>query len=362
MAVRADRQKATPLRVAVIGAGRMVRWHVRAARRAGAELAAIVDLDENRAREAAASLGITVAARRLSTIVEAGRLDAVHIATPASAHSALVREAIAAGLHVLVEKPLAETAKETEALVQLAEHARVVLCPVHQLPFQDGALKAAAGIAIIGKPAAIAMRLFSAGGTGLDRSAMDWVVGEILPHPLSVLCAFWPDAPLDAHWWSVYSPAPGELMFAGEHAGALLSITISLSGRPPRLDMTIAGARGSIDIDFFHGYRVFSVGRVSRMQKTLQPFATASAHLMLAGLNLAGRALRGETAYPGLDRLVERFYAAVCGMAGSPIAAAETVAIAAARDSMLMRLAQLRAGQLPAAVAIAESRTRDAVP
>ena len=339
---RTDHPVAGKLRVAVVGAGRMGQWHGRAARRSGAEIVAVVDLDTTRAVRLAADFGVSAVGADLFAMAEAGRLDAVHIATPAASHANLVHQAIAARIHVLVEKPLTETAREAEQLFELARKCGVLLCPVHQLPFQDGALKAAAELPAIDKPVAIDMRIFSAGGVGLSSSAFDWVIGEILPHPLSTLRALWPHAPLAAGEWSVQSPAAGELALAGDHAGALLSVVLSLSARPPRLDMTIAGRQGSIDINFFHGYRVHLRGWGSRLQKIVQPLAVNAAHLTTAGINLAGRTLRRETAYPGLGRLVDCFYAAVRGAAPSPIAAADALAVAAARDTIMARLTEMR--------------------
>jgi predicted dehydrogenase len=58
-------------------------------------------------------------------------VDAVSIATPPSTHHDLVRQALEAGKHVLVEKPLATSSVEAEFLVELAERRELVLMPGH---------------------------------------------------------------------------------------------------------------------------------------------------------------------------------------------------------------------------------------
>jgi predicted dehydrogenase len=58
-------------------------------------------------------------------------VDAVVIATPPATHAALGLKAIAAGKHVLIEKPLATTTADALSLVEAAEEARVVLMPGH---------------------------------------------------------------------------------------------------------------------------------------------------------------------------------------------------------------------------------------
>ena len=58
-------------------------------------------------------------------------VDAVSIATPPRTHYPLVRQALEAGKHVLVEKPLATNSVDAEALVDLAERKGLVLMPGH---------------------------------------------------------------------------------------------------------------------------------------------------------------------------------------------------------------------------------------
>lgn len=58
-------------------------------------------------------------------------LEAIVVATPVSSHAALARAALEAGKHVLVEKPLARSSAEAEALAALAERRGKVLMPGH---------------------------------------------------------------------------------------------------------------------------------------------------------------------------------------------------------------------------------------
>lgn len=64
-------------------------------------------------------------------------IDAIAIATPASTHAALAREALLAGKHILVEKPLALTAHETAALLSLAAEQRRVMLVDHTFIFSE---------------------------------------------------------------------------------------------------------------------------------------------------------------------------------------------------------------------------------
>src|SRR5436190_20359333 len=90
------------------------------------QVTALVDRDAERARELASAYGI----RRVESSMEpfaAGSVDGVVIATPPAHHAPGTLQAVACGFHVFVEKPMATTAHEAEAMVAAAERAGVVL-------------------------------------------------------------------------------------------------------------------------------------------------------------------------------------------------------------------------------------------
>jgi predicted dehydrogenase len=108
------------LRIGVIGLG---YWGPKLAeafsRLDGARLAAVCDLDQARLARTRAQFPGVFAAREAERLF--GRtLDAVVISTPARSHYALARQALELGMHVFVEKPLATTPRECEALIRLA--------------------------------------------------------------------------------------------------------------------------------------------------------------------------------------------------------------------------------------------------
>lgn len=335
---RIPQPSSRPLRVAIIGAGLMGYWHARAARDLGAELVAVVDPDPKRATALARKLRIGATAADASDILQKGRIDAVHICAPSRSHADLTCQAIECGIHALVEKPLVESAEETQRLLDDASRKAVVLCPVHQIAFQDGVAGAAKVLGELGDLSMIDIRICSTGGYGRTGQELDTIIGDVLPHPLSILRRLWPDISVEPERWLVSSTRPGECMIAGTHAGALLSIAISLHARPTRFEMDVAGSRGSLYLDFFHGFYVGYNGRASRLHKAARPFTVAMKLFGSASLNLLGRGLRGETAYPGLRSLTRAFYAAARGEGPAPISAQDIIAVAAARDAILIDL------------------------
>ncbi|MEK6243632.1 MAG: Gfo/Idh/MocA family oxidoreductase [Pseudomonadota bacterium] len=113
------------LRTAVIGVGYMGKFHAeKLAASTDAELVAVVDADAARAKEVAAALGCAHEADYRTLL---SRVDAVCVAVPTEKHHAVVRACLEAGVHVLVEKPLARTLDEADALLALARAKGLVL-------------------------------------------------------------------------------------------------------------------------------------------------------------------------------------------------------------------------------------------
>ncbi len=117
-------------RIAVVGAGLVGRRHVEAIRMsARAELAIIVDPAEA-GRAFAEAIGAPWAAS-LEEMIDAGGVDGAILATPNQAHVEGGLACVAAGLPVLVEKPLASDAESGRRLVEAAAAASVPLAVGH---------------------------------------------------------------------------------------------------------------------------------------------------------------------------------------------------------------------------------------
>ena len=132
---------AAPLRVGLAGLGSMGRNHLRhLAAREGCVLAAVADPVADVLADAVAKTGAAGFADPLAMIEEA-ELDAVVIASPTTTHAELAGAAIARGLPLLVEKPLAATVEEGIALVEAARAADVPLQVGHVERFNPAVLE-----------------------------------------------------------------------------------------------------------------------------------------------------------------------------------------------------------------------------
>ena len=116
---------AEPLRAVVVGPGYIGPVHADALRRNGVAVVGLVGSGSAAGQARAVALGIPYFAD-LAAALAAGPVDCVHVATPNALHAPLVRQALAAGKHVLCEKPLAMDAAEGAELLRLAEAAGVV--------------------------------------------------------------------------------------------------------------------------------------------------------------------------------------------------------------------------------------------
>jgi predicted dehydrogenase len=115
----------TRLRCAVVGAGYLGRFHAQKyAAIPDCELVGIADPSAEARSRVAAELGVAGYEDHRELL---GKVDAVSVATPTALHHAVARDFLAAGAHVLVEKPITATAAQARELIALAASRRVVL-------------------------------------------------------------------------------------------------------------------------------------------------------------------------------------------------------------------------------------------
>ena len=174
------------LRVAVIGYGywgpNLVRNFV-----AGPRTSVVAIVDHNPAhRELARSAHPQIrVVEELSQVLDSPELDAIAMATPLATRFELARSALLAGKHVLVEKPLAASIEQAEALVQLAAAQRRVLMVDHTLVYTGAARKIRELIAAgeLGRVHYIDAVRINLGRVRPDLS----VIWDLAPHDLTVM-------------------------------------------------------------------------------------------------------------------------------------------------------------------------------
>jgi predicted dehydrogenase/nucleoside-diphosphate-sugar epimerase len=134
------------LRVAIVGAGYVATHHIAALKRLDwVEIVGICDNQLDAARALANRFHIPLAVAALADLA-AVNPQSVHVLTPPSSHAALTLQALEMGCHVLVEKPMADTVADCEAMIATARKNGRVLGVNHSDLFDPVIMQALAAV------------------------------------------------------------------------------------------------------------------------------------------------------------------------------------------------------------------------
>ncbi len=236
------------LRTALIGCGKVGHIHARALRQLPeSEFVAVCDAQPERAEDFAGRYGVRPFTDG-GTMFREATVHAVLIATPHPLHAAPALAAAAAGVHVLVEKPLAATLADCDAMLASAQRAGTHLAVISQRRFYEPVqrMKAAIDAGKIGRPVLGVFTMYSWRDEAYYRSdpwrgKWDTEGGGVLvnqsPHQLDLLLWFMgPIEEVSGYWANLNHPtievedtAVAVLRFKN---GGLGAIVTSLSQRP----------------------------------------------------------------------------------------------------------------------------------
>ena len=169
------------IRVAVVGAGDFGRNHIRVYRELpNVELAGIIDTNSERAQKVATEFGCAI----IASVAELrSHVDAVSVTVPTSEHARVGCEVLAMGLDALVEKPIASSLNEADALVAAAHKHGRILQIGHVERFNPAVLAAEK---LIERPLFFEVHrlgVFSARSLDID------VIFDVMIHDLDILLA-----------------------------------------------------------------------------------------------------------------------------------------------------------------------------
>jgi predicted dehydrogenase len=150
-----------------------------------ARLEWLCDLDGSRLSGMEARFPRTRLTQHLGDVLEDDEVEAVVVATPVPTHAEVARQALGAGKHVFLEKPMALNASEAEELVELAAGRGRVLMPGHLLLYHPGVakLKALIDFGDLGRVLYVYGNRQNLGTIRRDENAL-WSLGV---HDLSVI-------------------------------------------------------------------------------------------------------------------------------------------------------------------------------
>ncbi|HEX2445510.1 MAG TPA: Gfo/Idh/MocA family oxidoreductase [Vicinamibacterales bacterium] len=169
------------LRLAVVGVGHLGRHHARIlSTMPGVELAAVVDVNRARADEVAATTGARAYASAEAIV---GDVDAVTIAVPTEAHLEVALPFIERGVATLIEKPMARTGTEADALVAAAVKSGTTLGVGHTERYNPAV---ATALPLVTSPKFVEVHRL---GVFPERSLDIDVVFDLMIHDLDVILA-----------------------------------------------------------------------------------------------------------------------------------------------------------------------------
>ncbi len=172
------------LRVGVVGVGHMGRYHVGLySELPDVDLVGVADINHGRAYSTAQQYNTTAYTNYHDLIDE---VDAVSIAVPTSLHHPVARDFLDAGVHVLLEKPIAHTMDEAQDLFELAESRNMVLHIGHVERF-NGAVQELKKI--VHEPLMIESRRL---GPFVPRIKDDGVILDLMIHDIDIILGLVP--------------------------------------------------------------------------------------------------------------------------------------------------------------------------
>jgi predicted dehydrogenase len=192
------------IKAAVVGTGFIGVVHVEALRRIGVEVTGVVGSSPERAAEKARAAALPPPYPSFEAMLDDPAVDVVHLTTPNHLHYAQVRDVLAAGKHVVCEKPLAMNSEETAELLRLAEDSGLVHAVNFNIRFyaQNQEARARVQAGEIGD-----VRLISGG------YLQDWLL-------------------LDTDWnWRLDPAAGGSLRAVGDIGSHWLDLVTFITGR-----------------------------------------------------------------------------------------------------------------------------------
>jgi predicted dehydrogenase len=174
----------------VVGTGFGCITHVRALRAAGIRVHALVGRDPERTRRRAEQFGVGTALTSIDDALALDGVDAVTIATPPHTHAQLARAAIAAGKHVVCEKPFARDAAEARHVLAAAEAAGIVHLIGTEFRWDAGQATLA--------------RTIRSGAIGEPRLATVLMIVPMLADPTAEVPAWWADDAAGGGWFGAH--------------------------------------------------------------------------------------------------------------------------------------------------------------
>jgi len=323
------------IRVALLGCGRIAHVHCGYLRQlAQVEFAGACD-SSRAAREAFSARWQAPTYADVDELLAAAQPDVVHVLTPPATHAALAIQLLETGVHVLVEKPMALTTADADAMVAAARRAGKHLTVDHNRWFDPVMLEVRALLASGALGTLVGAEIFQGAAAGEADLPADqhghWkaslpggILYDVAPHPAYLLHGFVGTIG-DVHVVT-RSAADGklrELRAVVDGARALGSLTISLESKPFMNRVTVYGTMMTAEANLNNMTLV--VRRTRQAPKLIGkvlPNIDEAVQLLRATLRNGVDFIRGrQRYYPGMGLHFRALYEALANGSVPPVSA-----------------------------------------
>jgi predicted dehydrogenase len=309
-------------RVGIVGCGLISSAHLKAwARADGFRAAAVFDVSRELAEGRAREFAVPVVADSLEALL--AECDVVDVCTPPQTHARIAEQAIAAGRHLVLEKPVVTDLADWERLRALLDGSPLKLVVIHNLKFLPSVVQAKAWVdqGRIGRILRVQREFMTSPAT--DRMLVGekhwshslpggrWF--ETLPHELYLTHHF--AGPLDLGDVTIAqtaAPPPGapadEVLISLKGEGCLATIHFSAHCDQNRRVFTLHGTDGSITVDLLSDQAALHTTADARWTRAVGRGLLEAGRMLLRGAGdrtrYAVQHLRGDTAH---SRIILRF-------------------------------------------------------
>jgi predicted dehydrogenase/nucleoside-diphosphate-sugar epimerase len=327
-----------PLRVGILGCGQIAWIHLSHLLRLKlATVVGVCDFERAQAEKTAQVFKIPRFYSNAEEMLTAERPDVVHVTTPPATHAAVTIQALRAGAHVLVEKPMALTVEEADQMIEAARETGRQLCVDHNRLFGPSALQARELLETGQLGQLVGADFFQGFGLppGMTPSVVrnQWfaklpggLIQDLAPHGLSFLLEY-VGPPVRMHiltknTGALSSAAPADeirVMVEGERI--LGTYTISLGTQPFMNHFTLYGTKmtARVNIDNFT--------LVVRKNRDVHPILNKALGGIDEGRQLVSGTIRNTIRfatkklprYPDIAEVIRRFYASLQAGGAPPV-------------------------------------------
>jgi len=368
----ADDLNNRPLRVAIVGCGKIADSHVHQIQRIkNCEIVAVCDREELMAGQLAERAGVSRFFTSLTDLLSEMNPDVVHITTPPQSHFELGRLCLDAGCHVYIEKPFTLNTAEAKELISLAERNDVKISPGHDDQFRHAARRMRHLIreGYLGGPPVHMESYYcyeldasSSYARALLSDKSHWVrrlpgglLQNIISHGLARIAEFLTTDNPTVQVSGFVSPAlrkAGETdlvdelrVIIREETGLTAYFTFSSQMRPALHQFRIYGPKNSLVLDQDNETVIKLRGgrHKSYLEQFVPPISFAKQYLQNWLYNVSSFAAADFHNKSGMKFLIESFYESIRTNTAPPVSYREIVIVAQLMDSIFSQLESGRA-------------------